>query len=243
MAFGWLCDDEGEAEEATMWSHRWSSKIAWLWKLQRMSSDRCGKLQREDMDGVCAHMAREGGGEATAAMQLGTVEFCDPSRVGSDACCNCYGRNRVVDEEDGSRGKSRDRSGRQQRLEAGEVAMLGQRWQQEIAVVEASSVMQTTMLAATEGKKGDGSDKEEATLGHMAVAVGVNDKGLIDRCNRSTGDVHWLMRVRLMIAITNMVRWQCDSSKVWKTVAAIYDYRWRKQQGGRGGGGDDGGQQ
>ncbi|RWW40084.1 hypothetical protein BHE74_00054524 [Ensete ventricosum] len=34
------------------WRHGWSSRIAWLWKLQRMPTDRCGKLQWEDVDGV-----------------------------------------------------------------------------------------------------------------------------------------------------------------------------------------------
>ncbi|RRT85541.1 hypothetical protein B296_00004170 [Ensete ventricosum] len=47
--------------------------------------------------------------------------------------------------------------------EAREVATLEQRWQQEIAVVEASSVLQALMLAAAKGKKGDGSAKMVAT--------------------------------------------------------------------------------
>ncbi|RRT44544.1 hypothetical protein B296_00033879 [Ensete ventricosum] len=151
---------KGRQRRQRWWWHRWSSKIVWLWKLQRTTSDPCGKLQREDMDGVCAHMAREGGGEAATVMQLGTVEFCDPSRVGNDACCKCYGRDRVVDEEDGSRGKSRGGSERQQR------------------------VMQTTMLAATEGKKGNDSDREEAALGHMAAVVG----GEVDDCYSEYGE-------------------------------------------------------
>ncbi|RRT77040.1 hypothetical protein B296_00009808 [Ensete ventricosum] len=67
------------------------------------------------MDGAYAHVAREARGETTMVMQLGTVDNCDPSRMGSDAYYSCYGRNHVVEEEDGSRGKSKGSwSGRQQ---------------------------------------------------------------------------------------------------------------------------------
>ncbi|RWW01801.1 hypothetical protein GW17_00035141 [Ensete ventricosum] len=43
-------------------------------------------------------------------MQLGTAEICDPSRAGSDACYDCYGRDHTVKEEDDSRGKKGDGS-------------------------------------------------------------------------------------------------------------------------------------
>ncbi|RWW24088.1 hypothetical protein GW17_00011636 [Ensete ventricosum] len=126
------------------------------------------------MDGACAHVAREAGGEAAVAMQLGTAEICD------------------LEEEDGSRGRSRGSwSVRQQRCDrrrnsgertaaAGscgcgrglemamaalqrEAAALGQRWQREIAAVEAGSIVLAAMLAAAEGKKGDDSAKMAAT--------------------------------------------------------------------------------
>ncbi|RZS13423.1 hypothetical protein BHM03_00045005 [Ensete ventricosum] len=43
-------------------------------------------------------------------MRLGTTEICDPSRAGSDACYDYYGRDRRVEEEDDSRGKKGDGS-------------------------------------------------------------------------------------------------------------------------------------
>ncbi|RZS23964.1 hypothetical protein BHM03_00056977 [Ensete ventricosum] len=123
--------------------------------------------------------------------------------------------------------------------EAREVAMLEQRWQQEIAVVEASSVMQALMLAAAKGKKGDGSAKMAATgkkqhwdrwqLSFERTAEGYKLQweaemamrdhcGSVDRCSGSTGDVRRLTRVRLMIAATKMVR---NCSKVAKMTVLL----------------------
>ncbi|RWW38573.1 hypothetical protein BHE74_00056184, partial [Ensete ventricosum] len=138
----------------------------------RCSSDAVGRRDVaaiEEGDGfwVAAAMTK-----ATAGMQLGTVEICDPSRRQkqggwSERQQRC-GRCRNSGERTAAAGSCGCDRGLEMVMaalqrEVGEVATLGQRWQREITAIEAGSVVQVAMLAVAEGKKGDSSMKMAAT--------------------------------------------------------------------------------
>ncbi|RRT48384.1 hypothetical protein B296_00032508, partial [Ensete ventricosum] len=70
---------------------------------EEVEKKRCGSKRegRWLLGGCC-----DDEGEAATVMQVGTVEICDPSHVGSDAYYGCCKRDHAVEEEDGSKAEA-----------------------------------------------------------------------------------------------------------------------------------------